>query len=490
MKKSIVFMLALLLLSVMFIITSCNSNDAEVKNPVLDNGDNGLIDPDNAISNEITKDSLPDGLDFNGMIINLLIQGDSWKESEFIAEDEIGEVVNDAIYNRNRSVEDRLNIKLNIISGPGWENWSTMASQIKKSIMAGDYSYDLIAGWSARAPALAVEGLFMDLHELPYVEMSKPWWNQSMLSEMTIGGKLPFLAGDMTLSLIENCSVYYFNKTVHQEFALPDLYQTVLDGKWTLDYAGSMIREISKDLNGDGKMDNKDLYGIALEPLNVADGFMQSSDIKMTKYDDSGMPYLDAEKEKLSNLVDKIYNLYYDNPGTYNYSSGQWPFAMFKNNQILFMPYRLSGAVELRDMQSDYGIIPYPKYDETQEKYLSRIWDALSLMCVPMNCNKTEAVGACMEAMSSESYKTVTPAYFDIALKNKYTRDDVSSQMLDMVREGAYLNFASIYNESIGSPWHCMRTLISGKNKNFASWFEKNEVTITKKIDSIVEKLF
>ena len=191
-------------------------------------------------------------MDFSGTAINLYIQEDFWKTEEFLAVEEIGDIVNDTVYRRNRAVENRLNINLNIILGPGWEKWNAMANQIKKSIDAGDQSYDLIAGWSATAPALSLQNLFMNLKELPHVEMSRLWWNQSMLTEMTLGGRLYFLCGDMTLSMIQNCSVIYFNKTVQKNYELPDLYQIVLDGKWTIDYMYTLTKDISIDLNGDG----------------------------------------------------------------------------------------------------------------------------------------------------------------------------------------------------------------------------------------------
>ena len=461
------------------------NNNAVNESDVNNSGENGA---NGAGSTEAT-DSLPNDLNFNGAAVNLYIQEDSWKQEEFVADGETGDVINDAVYRRNTAVEGRLNVKLNVITGPGWAKWDAMATQIRKSIMAGDHSYDLIAGWSARVPALALDDLFMDLYQMPYLEPAQPWWNQSMLTEMMLGGKLPFLCGDMTMSMISNCSVVYFNKSVQKDYSAPDLYQAVADGKWTLDYMYALTKDISKDLNGDGVMDAKDLYGIVLEPLNTADGFMQSSHIQMITDNAAGIPQLNIEQEKLSNLIGKVYGLYYENPGAYVMPDQSKFSDLFKNNQILLMPGRLSDAVVLRDMESDYGIIPYPKYDETQTDYYSRIWDALSLMCVPMNCDKTEAVGAFMEAMGSESYKTVTPAYFDIALKAKYTRDDISSQMLDIVRSGAYLNFASIYNESIGSPWFCLRNLMQAKKKDFASWYEKNEPIISGKIDAIVSKL-
>ena len=113
----------------------------------------------------------------------------------------------------------------------------------------------------------------------------------------------------------------------------------------------------------------------------------------------------------------------------------------------------------------------------------------MSLFCIPINCNKTEAVGAFMEAMASESYKNLSRVYFDIAMKVKYARDETSSKMLDIIREGAYLNFASIYNESLGSPWHVLRELLNAKNKNFASWYDKNSPKIQKAIDKLIDKM-
>jgi len=167
--------LILILLLLVLFMTACGStensnsdspNNNNLGDMINSNNDNGEI--------EFVSDSLPDGLDFNGVVINLLVQEDSWKEKEFLAPELTGDVIDDAVYNRNIAVEERLNIKLNVISGPGWENWGSMASQIRNSIMAGDHSYDLIAGWSARAPALALDGLFMDLQELSDVEQSKP----------------------------------------------------------------------------------------------------------------------------------------------------------------------------------------------------------------------------------------------------------------------------------------------------------------------------
>ena len=41
-----------------------------------------------------------------------------------------------------------------------------------------------------------------------------------------------------------------------------------------------------------------------------------------------------------------------------------------------------------------------------------------------MTCNDPDAVSAVLEALASEGYRTLRTAYFDTALKEKYSRDE------------------------------------------------------------------
>ena len=465
---------------VIIALISCKTDTGKTKEKTTSDNDSNsdVLDSENS---DVIKDSLPDNLDFNGASLSIFTRGDCnivTDVPEFGVEIENGDIVNDAIYNRDKAVEERLNIKLNVIAGAGWQDYNSDVNKIRASISAGDNSYDLIAGWSARIPSLSVEGLLMNLHDLPYLNLTEPWWNKIIVDEMTINNKLHFAVGDGNASYLANCMVIFANNKIQQEYGLPNIYDLVFEGKWTLDYMSDVVKDIHKDLNGDGIMNENDLYGAYISEGNRVDGFLQGSNIKMTKKDENGIPYLDMEYEKISVLVDKVYNLIYNNEGSYVKKNDFWVYSneMFKNNQILFAPgWLVVAAIDLRDMETDYSIIPYPKYDEEQEQYFTRIQDGVSLFCVPINSNKLEVTGAFMEAVASESYKNISPVYFDVAMKVKYARDETSSKMLDIIREGAYLNFASIYNESIGNPWFVMRDLMSAKNKNFASWYDKNQ---------------
>jgi len=283
------------------------------------------------------------------------------------------------------------------------------------------------------------------------------------------------------------------NNKLQKEYSLPDLYEVVFDGKWTLDYMNDLVKTVHRDLNGDGIMDENDQFGCVFDNVNQVDGFMQASNIKMITKDEHDIPFLDFEMEKITTLVEKTYDLLYENPGVMTFAidgSVSVLMNMFHNNQTLIAPVVLHDVVaEFRDMEADYSIIPYPKFDEDQDKYYSRIQDGATFICVPVNCAETEIVGAFMEAMGSESYNNLTHVYFDIAMKVKHARDETSAKMLDIVREGAYLNFASIYNVRIGAPWNILRTMMDLKRNNFVSWYERNEPMIIGRLESAVEEL-
>ena len=65
-------------------------------------------------------DELPDDLDYNqDEIVILSRYREGWTSGEIAVPELTGEEVNDAVYERNRTVEDRLNVKLISVEEPG-----------------------------------------------------------------------------------------------------------------------------------------------------------------------------------------------------------------------------------------------------------------------------------------------------------------------------------------------------------------------------------
>lgn len=145
---------------------------------------------------------------------------------------------------------------------------------------------------------------------------------------------------------------------------------------------------------------------------------------------------------------------------------------MFQDNRGLFYPQTLSFARDLRAMETDFGILPFPMYDSNQSDYCSVVRNAMSLIGIPTTVSSTEDCGLIMEALAMESYKTVIPAYYDVSLKVKLTRDDESDEMMDIIRSSLWMNFGYSYNMSTGNAGNYMRELIEKKSPNFMSEYE------------------
>jgi hypothetical protein len=325
---------------------------------------------------------------------------------------------------------------------------------------------------------------------VPYLNLSEPWWNGSFSDNLKLGGKVYFVGGDSNMGFYSELTVVHYNKTLAGNYGMPDLYQVVIDGKWTLDYLSGIVKDVYKDLNGDGIMDADDQYGIQFPWYNGCMGFMDAAEARLFKNDGGGYPRVDPDYERLATLTEKVYDLLYNNPGGMFVKSDYNVEDLFKNRKTVMYGNVLYNSFSLRDMEDDIGILPYPKYDEFQEHYRSGISPYMPAFVIPLNCEKTELAGAFMEAAASYGYNHIIPKYFEEALKIKIARDEQTAQMIDIIREGAYVSFEQIYCDISGlQDGGLIAQLMQGKKNSFASWFEKNEGTMTRRIDNFFAKI-
>ena len=142
---------------------------------------------------------------------------------------------------------------------------------------------------------------------------------------------------------------------------------------------------------------------------------------------------------------------------------------------------------------TSYDVISYfayamPMFDEAQEHYYSLANDNYSQIAVPATVKDPEAVGAFLELMGEYSYKKVTPAYYEVAMKGKYLRDDESCQMFDIIIDGAWYDFANINTSVIGDPVFITRQAQYHRDgKNFASMWASRKDELTEKLNSLLE---
>ncbi len=439
-------------------------------------------------------DDLPADLTFGGATVTTF----GWSGPslvEFYVEEQNGEVVNDAIFARNLAVEERLEIELEYHLEPGaYDQRNTWVQALSSSITAGDGAYDMSAGYSMAGASLASKGMCLPLTDLPYLDFEKPWWPETLLDEATCGGKLYFCSGDISTYMIYYLYGVYFNQDMLAEYDLENPYDLVQGGTWTLDKMSEMSSGVYVDINGDGVKGFEDRLGYITYAIYV-DPYFFSCGLHTTEKDENDIPFLSPEfgSEKAHSVVEKVVAFTTAEGSIVGNGSEQIDPSnnVFKEGRALFTSHEFTFAVNhLRDAEFTYGIVPYPKYDDAQENYVTITSFPYTLFGIPMDAKNPEMSAAVMEALASESYRTVSPALFENAFKVKYAQDAQSSLMYDLIRSTVSFDFGRVFNNDLnGMTYSLFRNAITQQNTNWASTIKANEKALGKMIDKLTQSL-
>lgn len=441
---------------------------------------------------ETTRDSLPDDLNYGGQTVTIFAASDL-PIVEFDAE-QTGDIVDDAIYQRNITVSERLNVDLNYILQPGlWADQDSYKGAIRGCVLSGDAEYDIVAGYGVFIADLAVEQLFMNLHDTAYIDFEQKWWSDSLIKNLSLNGKLYFASGDISTNTIGTSFAVLFNKELAEKYKLENLYSLVDNGKWTLDKLFELSSEVYTDLNGDGKRDENDLYGLVSHQTSFDNLYYSCCMNVVTPDKDKGMIVSpDFGSEKMASLVEKLCTAFNHTDGISWYTeSGGEAEVNFKNGNSIFLLAGLDAASNsLRDANFNYGVLPTPKWDEAQENYLSTTTYTGSLYAIPLVVKDADMSSAVVEALAIEGYYTVAPAFFETALKIKYSSDDDSARMYDIIRDSRSYDFGRLFStgglESIPGK---LRGMVERDNPNWMSEYESNITRLETLLAMLVEKL-
>ena len=432
-------------------------------------------------------DALPE-LDFGGaaFIINSKSQDEaSWVNTVMDTKTMNGDLINDAIFNRNRKLEERFNF---VFDNPACEGDRT--TYARKAIMAGSDEFDVFMMTDRDALSLSAEGVLIPYDEMEYMDFSRPYWSQSLNQALTIGGVRYFAYGDFNLSPYDYTHMLVFNKQLAAAYDLGSLYDLVLSGKWTYDAYEKLTKAVTHDVDGDGQMGENDCYGLLSQTKQVLPGFWIGAGVLSIEKNEADIPaFLLAEDEVFANVIDRIFSMTYDNDTYFRNSANRNDDTlcqtMFMDERGLFYDTTFKLITNLREMDADFGIMPYPKWNEEQESYRSRV-EGGDFAIVPVTNTKLEMTGALLEAMSSESAKQLIPVYYEIALKTKTSRDAESEEMLEII----YRN--RVYD--LGDTYWCtllrdgmFLTMFDKNDRELASKIAKNQSKVDKAISKIVD---
>ncbi len=432
------------------------------------------------------KDDLPDK-NYNGK--TFMIVDRTQYDDEFTAPEITGSVMNDAIHDRNVKVEERFNIKIATHATDGtWSKATEWNEALTASIMAGDGAYDLVAGYAATIPQLVSSRIFYNWAELQYVDFTKPWWSEKVADELTINGKTFLAAGDLSTALWKGMTCLFFNKQLAEDYKIPDLYDLVRSGNWTFDKLESFTKDTYTDLDGDGKATDADAYGFLCGWSIEVDCMKEAFEVNVTVKGSDGYPVIAYKNEHSAEVLQKVNSFLHDSGIAYFDSKADRVKleAIFAEDRALFLTDKLGSSEGLRDMESDFGIIPYPKWNEKQDSYHSTSHDEFSVFLIPIDAKDTEFTSIITVAMSAENYRNVIPTFYDVVLKTKNTRDEDSAEMIDLIRDVLVFNFGYLHSKALGSVGHLFVNEVRQNNNNLASDFDKNAATYQAKLEEVL----
>lgn len=487
--RSLSILLAALFVSGAAILSACSDQADTGSEAGMTTAETAAV-TEEEIKRENTPDDLPDDLNYEGAAVNILARTKNWFLYEMTVEDLNGEVVNDAVFNRNSMVSERLNIDLTYVLE------ADVTSMANKTILAGSEDFDIVAGSAVEIVQYGAKGQYYNLlgENVPYLNLEMPWWAQYYTQQANIGGKVFFVTGDLALSLRQLAFVTFFNKQMVTDYNLENPYDLVATGKWTIDKQAEMSKTIYTDVNGDSKADYGDIYGFGVGDMINFDVYWSAFDMTLVKRDENQVPYLDVDMDKMQSAVEKIYDLFYNNTGvlcmvqTLNDGEQDDLAKKFTAHELAFTTLRLMACDILRAMENDYGIIPCPKWNEAQDNYYTFVHDQYSVFGIPVTVKDTGMVSAALEALAAQSYRTVTPAYYDIALNGKYLRDQESSTMLDLSLVNVKIDFSWIYTTNMSNAAQdTFRYLMRGKKSaDFTSFYASKEKTYLNSLEKLI----
>ena len=425
------------------------------------------------------SDDLPD-TDMDGYNFRVFAQDGTY--AAFYAEEDSGDIVEQALYQAALTTKERFNVAMTVEkSGLGDEDH---AAKVRTILMSGEDAYNMVSCHDVISCNYSLDGLLTDLYTLPRLNFEKPWWHD--VKELTILGHAFLITSDISLLSLQHTMVIYVNRDIAADNQIEVPYQAVFDGAWTLDMLIGLTKDVYSDVNGNMTADEEDIYGYLTEPNCY--GYLESFGMDTLFCDSDGYVSCDFDTDKMSQIVSKVYAWLYQSTGAKATSGNNvWSNTYFEKGKAMFAHGHVFNASStFRYVENlNYGILPIPKWDESQENYIGTIMDYPLSVPSALPLDQYEYTGTIIEAMSAEGYKQTFPAYYEIALKIKYAQDDESVRTLEIINSTRKLSMSWCYENFVGFNQVLYSVCFLKNDANYMSYHAAN----IKKLDARVKTI-
>lgn len=436
-KKIICLLLGTVMLTGIF--TAC-SNKERAPSSETETDDQHLSEeyPEiDAYVNDLARGRSFGGADFNVIGAEMVILPET--------EEDTGNLENDALYKRSREIEEKFGVDFSLRAANGvgyYDLESEINDLVYRDVMSGANSYDLIEGSIKLCGTVMLRSnSILCVDDMDAIDLSRSWWIDGLREQYAIRDKLYFLTGKLNLSHYNDPSCVLYNMRVAESYNLPDLYEIVASGEWTLDKmyevasvipAGASVRRYMIDYE----------YGLS---LFFGAGF------SLYEFDENGDPAVMALSEEMIDYIEKIKSGFADDTVSYNglraYFLGAEDYYdrdTFDGDRSLFWVDCLWRAADMRPYDVEFGILPVPKKDVSQTSYIAYS-NSSNGVYFEKTAQDTEMAAVITEAMAALSEKYIEPAFYEKSLKGRSTYDEESRAVLDILYNARTVDLVATY---------------------------------------------
>lgn len=397
----------------------------------------------------------------------------------FYVEEMDGGMVDIAVYKSVAAIEGRFGVDIYAYMAPS-------ANSIKNAMTTQDGSFDFAFMLDVTASSLSLENLFVNLYDLEYLDFSKPWWPAPSVKALTYQNKMYLGSSTMSYLGLGQTFLTYFNKTIFDDNGITYPYEAAFNGDWYMEDMIEIAEMFYTDAQGNDIKDAEDSYGF-IAPGKFY-GWFESFGIEMVKKDGDEL-VLNAHCEEAYDLVEYVYEMivekdmgYIDEEVVVN--------EMFAQGQSAFIYGKLRVAHDVfRQQEIDYGILPVPKLNEDQETYYSAYTDRFFVVPSSSVSGKNEQdIGFILEALSAEGYRTIYPAYYEVAMQGRYSKDEESKRILTMLHPLRVIDFAYVYTGDKCFTRSLVTLIAENKSSDYASLLGNGTPAANDKLDELMTK--
>lgn len=372
---------------------------------------------------------------------------DRWGMKTALAPTELkGMDVSDAMYKRNKNIEELYNVNILCINKDIYETGEFVRTQC----MSGNQDVDAAFIIGSSVPSVMSEGCLNDIASMPNIQIYEPWWNQKIREASQFGGSsaLYYAQSDISVTAFELTWCVSVNLDMITELQLEDPYKLVKDDQWTIEKMLEMSK-VGMVPNADGSYDYTEATTCTLGFTTYCNFFaagINGAECFMTTKDAIGNPVFAGEGERFLDVVAKYANAFHT-PGLFveAQQDGFHYEEVFADGRALFAGVEIKATSLFRTKEFKYGILPVPKYDVEQQSYYSNVNYLAPVLVIPNTNMDFEKTGRIIDAMAYLSYKEVLPVYYDSNLSYKSLSDPEAIEMLNIIRDTRCFDISLLY---------------------------------------------